>query len=74
MNKDAVEDWLRVRRDLLAKEAAFTDLAIRVAAGDGSEEDLQKQRRVLEGMRELCTAAYERAFPRSNRAKETPGQ
>lgn len=66
MNKDAVEDWLRVRRDLLAKEAAFTDLAIRVAAGEGSEQELQQHRLILEGMRELCSAAYQRAFPPGN--------
>jgi hypothetical protein len=63
MNKDAVEDWLRVRRQLLKMESDFTDMAITVASGIGSQEQLQQARVMLEAMRELCTAAYQRAFP-----------
>lgn len=63
MNKDAVEDWLRVRRQLLAMEVVFTDLAMQAASGEVPEQSLQSERQVLEGMRELCTAAYRRAFP-----------
>ena len=64
MNKDVVEDWLRVRRQLLEMEAAFTALAIKVANGGESEAALQEQRQVLEAQRELCSAAYARAFPK----------
>jgi hypothetical protein len=63
MNNDAVQAWLRVRRQLLDMEAAFTALAIRVACGEDSAELLQQEREALEGTRELCSAAYQRAFP-----------
>lgn len=63
MNKQAVEDWLRVRRELLDMEAAFTTLAIQVAHGEASEDLLQEQRKILEANRELCRAAYQQAFP-----------
>lgn len=62
MNNEAVEDWLRIRRGLLEMEAAFTTLAIKVANSEESEETLQVQRKLLEATRELCSAAYERAF------------
>lgn len=63
MSKDAVEEWLQIRRDLMAMEADFTSLAIQLAsAGDGSVR-LQQARDRLEALRARCTAAYERAFP-----------
>lgn len=65
MNNEAVQDWLRVRRLLLEMEASFTSLAVRVAGGEVPEAVLLEQRVHLEGMRELCTAAYEKAFPPS---------
>lgn len=65
MNLQAVEDWLRIRRELLAMEAAFTTLALRVAEGLDSEDTLQHRREVLEATRELCSAAYAKAFPRN---------
>jgi hypothetical protein len=46
-------------------ETDFTTLAIQVAEGTGSEQLLQQRRQVLESQRELCTAAYERAFPKT---------
>jgi hypothetical protein len=73
MNAQAVEDWLRVRRDLLDKEAAFTSLAIKVAQGQEPEQLLQTERQVLEGMRELCSAAYRRAFPANTGNSATDG-
>lgn len=65
MNSTAVEDWLRIRRALLEMETEFTSLAIRVAVGEESEQLLQQQRPLLEAQRALCTAAYERAFPKA---------
>jgi hypothetical protein len=65
MNSQAVQDWLQIRRHLLEMEAAFTTLALKVAGGEESEDLMQQQRQVLEATRELCTAAYERAFPKS---------
>jgi hypothetical protein len=62
VNPQQVQDWLRIRRELLDLEAAFTDLAVRVATGQGDEQELQERRRELEGMRELCSAAYRKAF------------
>lgn len=66
MNAQAVQDWLRIRRQLLDMEAGFTDLAIRVAEGKEIEQVLQQQRELLEAQRALCTAAYQRAFPASD--------
>ncbi len=63
MNNEAIQDWLKVRRDLLQREADFTTLAIEVANGKETEERLQEARTILEANRELCTAAYRRAFP-----------
>jgi hypothetical protein len=63
MNIEAVEDWLRIRRDLLETEAAFTTLAIKVANRQESEARLQQDREHLEAMRARCAAAYRRAFP-----------
>ena len=63
MNNEAVQDWLRTRRQLLDMEAAFTTLAIKVANGEEPEALLQKERQMLEEARELCSAAFARAFP-----------
>jgi hypothetical protein len=46
-------------------ETAFTDLAIRAVQGDVPPDQLQRERIHLITTRELCTAAYERAFPKS---------
>lgn len=45
------------------KETAFTDLAMRAAAGEVSPEELDAERSVLMGLRELCTVAFKKAFP-----------
>jgi hypothetical protein len=60
----AVQEWIRVHRMLMEREATFTDLALRAAAGEVSLEELNRQREVLMGMRSLCTAVYEKAFPK----------
>jgi len=59
-----VEDWLRVHRALLEKEAAFTDLALQAASGQVSLEHLNEEREDLMALRARCTAAYEKAFPK----------
>lgn len=46
-------------------ETAFTDLALRAVNGDVPPEHLQQERLHLHAARDLCTAAYERAFPKS---------
>lgn len=61
----AVQDWLRVHQELMNKEAAFTELALRVASGEASIESLDEERRALMGLRAHCTVLYETAFPRS---------
>jgi hypothetical protein len=63
VNQQKVQDWLRIRRELLEMEAAFTDLAVRVATGQGDEQELRERRSELEGIRELCSLAYRQAFP-----------
>lgn len=63
MNNEAVQDWLRVRRELLEQENSFTSLALQAISGEVSEMQLQAAREHLEEMRSLCSAAYERAFP-----------
>lgn len=67
-----VEDWLRVHRMLLDKEAAFTDLALRAAAGEITLEELDEHRDALMALRSLCAAVYEKAFPRASQVD--PGQ
>lgn len=62
-----VEDWLLVHRTLLEKENAFTDLAIRAAGGEVALEKLEEERELLMAYRELCTAVYEKAFPKARR-------
>ena len=61
---NAVQDWLRVHQELMAKEALFTDLAMRVASGQASLELLDEERRALMALRAHCTVLYESAFPR----------
>lgn len=68
MNRQAVDDWLRIRRELLEKEAAFTSLAIKVSGGEAPEEMLRGERQTLEHLRLLCSAAYQRAFPSPEQA------
>jgi hypothetical protein len=63
-----VEEWLRVHRLLMEKEAAFNEIALRAAAGELSLDELDRERNVLMGLRALCTSVYEQAFPRSTRA------
>lgn len=60
-----VQEWLEIRRRLLEMETAFTDLALRAVNGDVPPEQLQQERLHLHAARDLCTAAYERAFPKS---------
>ena len=60
----AVQDWLRVHRQLVQEEAAFSEVAMRAATGEIRLEELQEKRLQLMAMRELCAAVYEKAFPR----------
>jgi hypothetical protein len=62
---ELVDDWLRVHRELMEKEAAFTELAVRAASGEVPQEELDQQREKLMGLRALCTAIYEKAFPKA---------
>lgn len=58
----AIEDWLRVHRQLLDQESAFTDFALRSVSGEVSLVELEKRREELMSLRQACTAAYNRAF------------
>ena len=60
-----VQQWLQIHRELMELETAFTDLAMRAVHGEVPPDQLQQERLHLLTTRELCTAAYERAFPRS---------
>jgi hypothetical protein len=57
------QDWLRIRSKLLELEAGFTDLAVCVASGQGTGQELQAARHELEAVRELSTLMYREAFP-----------
>jgi hypothetical protein len=59
----SVDDWLLIHRLLMDKEIAFTDLALRAAAGEVSVEELDGHRQELMGLRDLCTAVYKKTFP-----------
>ena len=72
MNNEAVQDWLKVRRLLLDMETEFTSLAIAVAGGSGSEAELLQKREMLEATRELCAAAFRRAFPQPMHPAASP--
>lgn len=63
--QDAVQDWLRVHRDLVGAEIQFSTHALDAVAGTISTKELAQRRAFLETMRQLCGAAYARAFPDS---------
>lgn len=63
-DRSAVDDWLRAHRMLLEKETAFTDLALRAAAGEVSLQELDEERQALMALRALCTSVYQKAFPK----------
>jgi hypothetical protein len=64
-DRKRVDEWLRVHRELMDKEAAFTELAVRAANGSVPVAELDEERKALMAMRALCTAVYEKAFPKS---------
>ena len=64
-DRNHVDEWLRVHRELMEKEAAFTTLAIRAADGSIPLRDLETERQALMALRALCTAVYEKAFPKA---------
>ncbi|MCD6077620.1 MAG: hypothetical protein K0R89_1558 [Ramlibacter sp.] len=63
-DRTQVDEWLRVHRMLMDKEAAFTDLAIRAAEGAISVTELDKEREALMDLRALCTSIYQKTFPK----------
>jgi hypothetical protein len=62
-----VQDWIKIHRELLQQEAAFTDIALKAAAGEITVAELDEQRQILMALRELCAVTYERAFGRPAR-------
>lgn len=64
MENSAIQDWLAVHRELITREAAFTDLAIQAARGELPMEELDRRRAELVELRNRCAAVYDRAFPR----------
>jgi hypothetical protein len=62
IDRSAMQDWLRIHRRLVELEAEFSEVVMRAAAGESSVDKLQEKRNQLIGMRDLCTAAYEKAF------------
>jgi hypothetical protein len=59
----AVDEWLRVHRQLMDEERKFTEIAIKAASGEIEERELQAARQQLMALRSLCTTVYEKAFP-----------
>lgn len=66
-DQTAVQEWLRVHRMLVQQEAAFSEIAMRAAAGEISVDELHDARDLLMAMRSLCMAVYEKAFPKPPR-------
>lgn len=66
-NAQALEDWLRIHGQLVELETAFAELALQVARGEVPLAVLDAQRVVLVETRELCSAAYARAFQSQRR-------
>ena len=62
---EPVQEWLQIHRELMQLETAFTDLAMRAVHGEVPADQLQQERLHLLATRELCTAVYERAFPKA---------
>lgn len=62
MPNSSVQTWLSIHRELVAREAAFTDLAISAANGGLSMDELDRHRKQLIGLRQRCADAYEHAF------------
>jgi hypothetical protein len=67
-DRNHIEDWLRIHRELMEREAAFTDLALRAADGSVSIQKLEEERQMLMGLRALCTSVYGKAFPKPQTA------
>lgn len=63
--RSVIGDWLVAHRELMAAELSFTDLALRAAMGEAAPEDLDRERRKLLALRELCNVVYIKAFPES---------
>lgn len=57
-----VQDWLKVHRQLMDAEVAFSDTAIKHSNGEISAEELSEARKELMALRELCTVIYAKAF------------
>jgi hypothetical protein len=60
----SMQDWVRIHRQVIQLELAFAEVAVRAARGEVSLVELDEQRAILVATRELCSAAYERAFGR----------
>jgi hypothetical protein len=63
-NRQFLDDWLRIHRQLVELEIAFAELALGAARGEVSLTELDARRAILMATRTLCAAAYERAFRR----------
>jgi len=72
-DRTLVDDWLHVHHLLLEKESAFTEVALRAAAGEISPEELNEERGALMALRALCSAVYEKAFPQPPGARSGNG-
>lgn len=59
----AIQDWLRIHKTLVDAELAFTEVALKAAAGEVSAAELATRREQLVSLRLLCAAIYEKAFP-----------
>lgn len=66
-----VDDWIRVHRQLMEQEAAFTKLAERAAQGEVPDDELDRARAQLLAMRELCNAIFTKAFPNATGTRPT---
>ena len=72
-NRDLIDGWLRVHRQLMAQEADFTGLALKAAQGEISVEELDQARAQLLRRRALCNAVYVKAFPNASGGHSSAG-
>jgi hypothetical protein len=62
MQRVRVEVWLRVQRELLAAERAYSEKLSQYADGKLSEDELKAAKEVLQARRELANAVTDHAW------------
>jgi hypothetical protein len=72
LDRKPIDEWMRAHRHLMEQEAAFSELAVRVASGEVALEELEDARAQLLALRDLSNAVYSKAFPSPLPSKGNP--